>query len=209
MKKTTLFYFFMFCFILFNSCQTEDEITSKIAAENFVTAQEAGQIANAQFQNLDLTTKSSTSGQTILAVKDDFEDPTMYIINSKSGGFIIVSADNRTEPIIAFSETNNFSTDIKNAPIGISSWMQNQSEYIKEVGKKNFKQTLIMQKVWNKYKSSAVLFIDKKAKKNQEKQVLGKGRVPSYLDWISEGDCNQGDNLTTLTHHVAPLFSTS
>ncbi len=53
------------------------------------------------------------------------------------------------------------------------------------------------------------MFIDKKAKKNQEKQVLGKGRVPSYLDWISEGDCNQGDNLTTLTHHVAPLVSTT
>lgn len=136
MKKTILFYFILFCIVLFNSCQTEDEITSKIAAENFVTAQEAGQIANAQFQNLYLTTKSSTSGQTILAVKDDLEDPTMYIINSKSGGFIIVSADNRTEPIIAFSETNNFSTDIKNAPIGISSWMKNQSEYIKEVRKR-------------------------------------------------------------------------
>jgi hypothetical protein len=155
MKKTILFYFILFCFILFNSCQTDYEITSKIVAENFVTAQEAGQIASVQFQNLDLTSKSSTSGQTILAVKDDLEDPTMYIINNKSGGFVIVSADNRTEPIMAFSEINNFSTDLKNIPNGVSFWIENQSNNIKEIRKKNFKQTLIMQKVWNKYKSGS------------------------------------------------------
>jgi hypothetical protein len=183
-------------------------LTSKVVIQNFVTAQEAGQIANAQFQKINLTRKSSTTSQSVFPVKDDLDVPTMYIVNNEFGGFTIVSADNRTEPILAFSETNNFSTDLKKLPDGVSFWMKNQSEYIKEVRKENFKQTLIMQKVWNKYKKSAVLY-NNKGKKNQEKQVFGRGRVPTSQDWISEGDCNQGGYLTTLTHLIEPLTSTT
>jgi hypothetical protein len=202
-----LYYFIIPAFLLFASCQSDDDVTSKVVIENFVTAQEAGQIAKAQIQKSDLTRKSTSNSQTIYAVKDDLEDPTMYIINNKIGGFVIVSADNRTEPILAFSETNNFSTDLKKMPDGVSFWMKNQSEYIREVRKGHSKQTLVMQKVWNKYKNSAVQLLSKKSSNNQEKQVFGKGRVPSYLDWTSEGDCNQGDNSTILIHRVAPLTS--
>ena len=75
MKKL---YFFVFpTLLLFSSCQSDDDVTSKVVIENFVTAQEAAEIVKAQIQKSDLARKNTANSQTIYAVKDDLEDPTM------------------------------------------------------------------------------------------------------------------------------------
>lgn len=49
--------------------------------------------------------------------------PVSYIINYRGGGFIILSADDRMFPILAYSDKNIFPVDSKNYPGGVAIWL--------------------------------------------------------------------------------------
>jgi hypothetical protein len=48
----------------------------------------------------------------------------MYIINNPNNGFIIISADDRTDPILAFSENGSFPDEYIKLPSGIAEWIK-------------------------------------------------------------------------------------
>lgn len=71
----------------------------------------------------------------ILNVPDDNNITAYYIINYEEGGFVILAGDKRSEPILAFSETNNFDLDTEYYPSGLVSWLYSSKENIQKLRK--------------------------------------------------------------------------
>lgn len=64
----------------------------------------------------------------------DGENPSYYIINYKdNAGFVIIAADKRAIPVLAFSTESNFDLTQKELPGGLVEWMTNTNEYIKDI----------------------------------------------------------------------------
>ena len=54
---------------------------------------------------------------------------SLYIMNADGGGFVIVSGDDRTEPILGYSDKGEFRTD--NMPDNVRNWIEGYVEQIK------------------------------------------------------------------------------
>lgn len=50
-------------------------------------------------------------------------NPSFYVINYQSGGFVIISADKRVNPILAFSKTDTFDYNQAKNQNGIGFWL--------------------------------------------------------------------------------------
>jgi len=81
----------------------------------------------------------------------------LYVINYEDGGFLILPADNRVYPILAYSETNSFTTDETALPDGVNVWVQDIKKEIKQVKKENKKQSKEIKFFWDKYLSFSSL----------------------------------------------------
>ena len=57
----------------------------------------------------------------------------LYILNADGGGFVIVSGDDRTEPIIGYSDKGEFRLD--NMPDNVRKWLDSYVEQIKSIEK--------------------------------------------------------------------------
>lgn len=121
--------FIVAAFILF-SCEKNDFYTYG-DKQNYVSSEEAKEIA----ETINLTTesnlKSSGKWKKVLDVDIVFknQDPMYYIINySENAGFVILSADRRCMPVLAFSETGSFNKE--NAFGGLADWMERTVDYV-------------------------------------------------------------------------------
>ena len=56
-------------------------------------------------------------------------EPAFYVIGRKSGGFVIVSGNDNTRPVLAISETNAFQTD--RMPANVRWWMERMKAYVR------------------------------------------------------------------------------
>lgn len=72
---------------------------------------------------------------------------TFYIVNYQGGGFALISADDRTIPILAFSEKNEFPTD-KTYPTALKLWLDAVHKGIQYKKKFNVKQSDIAKAEW-------------------------------------------------------------
>lgn len=178
MKKVSKFkmqnWFFALFLLFVFSCskdnQNEVENSAIIQNENFVGLSVAKQIAgeikfesSSQTSN-SKTTKSSLSNvkkriETIEEVKNDQGNTVFYVINYVEGGYIILSSDNRTQPIIAFADENKFVLDKGidvSYPAALASWVTNAKKQISSIQKSTRKQTLLEKSVWNNVSDSFV-----------------------------------------------------
>ena len=57
------------------------------------------------------------------------EEESLYILNAVNGGFVIVSGDDRTAPILGYSDKGEFRTD--NMPENVRYWLESYVEQIK------------------------------------------------------------------------------
>lgn len=64
-----------------------------------------------------------TSIESINPINNENGESICYVINYKGGGFIIMSADNRIEPILAFSTTSTFELDITSLNSALIAWV--------------------------------------------------------------------------------------
>ncbi|MDE7355746.1 MAG: C10 family peptidase [Rikenellaceae bacterium] len=81
-----------------------------------------------------------------------------YIINYKGSGFLILAADNRVNPILAYSETNCFPVDSGSRPEGLVDWMNGTKEHIETVRAENREQSAEMQIAWSKAYTQNALY---------------------------------------------------
>lgn len=131
---------------LLYSCQQEEVVKStKIQqSKNFVQLDEVTAIATVLEYPITTTSDNAaarTNGVTsifkdienVLEIPDENGDPSFYIINYKDEGFIMLSADNRTNPIRAFSMDEKFPIEAGKLPNGLVGWLVETSEMIHQI----------------------------------------------------------------------------
>ena len=139
------------------SCSKDNELeNSNInTQENFVKLSQAKEIAGEIF----FETKSNSTAsrgitdefttravETIDEVKNEKGKTSFYIINYTEGGFILLSADNRTQPILGFSEVGKF--EVNAYPLGLKSWIKNAKKQITDIQDSNIKQSKNEKAAW-------------------------------------------------------------
>jgi uncharacterized lipoprotein NlpE involved in copper resistance len=169
--------------------------------ENFVDIHKATSIASiiqypltSSPNDLKLKEKGATSKfkkvEETLAIPDDVGNPAYYILNYKEDGFIMISADNRVNPVRAYSLTNKFPINTDSLPSGLLSWMMESSEMISQIRALNEEQSIDIKNLWDDC---------------EIQRFLGISRLGLDLDIPCEGD---GDCENQHTQ-VGPLLSTT
>ncbi len=95
---------------------------------------------------MNIPSTAITDNKTII---DDNDKKPLFHIMNMAKGFIIVSADLRTMPVLAYSEQSQFNTD--NMPFGVKDWFENAKSKLKDVKRLNVAADSIVVKEWRKY----------------------------------------------------------
>ncbi len=109
--------------------------------------------------------------------------PTMYLFKYEDGGFVIISADKRMSPVLAYSKFGDFVLNEEEMPPGLVDWIYSTDHSINSltvtVQSKIFSETL--EKIWRNYREREIL--------NLTSAVNGRSSTTVYI-----GDCNNGDS---------------
>ncbi len=137
-KKTMYFkVLFLFSILFLSSCENQEIKNNK----SDVSKEMAIQIAKVYFNKIKLSNSniSKITVDVLKTIKDvsvlktENQDNALYVINYNEGGFILISADNRISPVLAFSETDNFKSDLNELPPPVADWLQNEIDWVKYV----------------------------------------------------------------------------
>lgn len=172
-------HFFFFCTILIIvGCETtEDHLvggigTAEEQSESYISLTRAEIISeNIVFEDAETKQVLKKNISDISPIKDENENNLFYIINYVNGGYVILAADNRSIPILAYSESNSFNEDetvLKNKA-GISQWVKFAEKQILEIRQKKLKSTEEIDLAWKSFESQRKVYSsnDKNAK-NEE-----------------------------------------
>lgn len=168
------------------STQAVDSRQTNVSAE-FVSADEAKTIAAAvQFGSAETgatgsqaTTRSASLDKkavlNVTPVAETTGSTAFYVINYEGGGFMILSADKRVDPVLAYSETSTFPmNDPKGLPGGLVDWMTETKAYIQDVRMKNLPLTERMAAAWEPKAIQQIVCND------PEIPIPGKGFPPGH-----------------------------
>lgn len=156
MKNKYPFVFFLLFVItatLFTGCSKEIYEASKRLDNYTVNADQAITIAKQAFSSSNGLYKSSNPDVKIKNNKtflDKNSLPYFHIINLENESektFIIVSGDERTMPILAYSKSNFFDLDGK-LPYGVVDWLQSQEKYIDSIRGNHVEQLEAIKNQW-------------------------------------------------------------
>ena len=153
MKKLFLRVFFsMITVFLYASCQNE-EVGIESQDPNFVSQQDVLQLVS----QLQMPVESGLRGTTVYEQKhvnsivpvSGLNDNTAscYVVNYENGGFMVMSADNRIAPVLAFSESGELPLG-EELPDGLVEWLEETSLYVEEVKKSDLKQSGNVKDAW-------------------------------------------------------------
>jgi len=73
---------------------------------------------------------------------------SFYIINYNEGGFVLLSADKRAQPIIGFPENDNFLVDFESMPEGLQFWIDDTKKQITDIQNSDLKQSEKDKNAW-------------------------------------------------------------
>lgn len=144
-------------FLFFVSCSDEIESNLESFNEHFVPIELAQKLTD----NLEIAEShesNSRSNKTIKEIEsitpienEENGNTVYYIINFKSKGFIILSADDRVYPILGYSKVNNFPINEEKYPNGLVEWLFDSKEKIVNVRSKNEEQLSYIKHAWNRF----------------------------------------------------------
>jgi len=192
MKKISIVVIFILSISL--GCQKDATVVSQDAAyrdlsidSNLVSLDEAISISELQmFPKHSNSSRSSNVKKRLkssFSVSPDKSAASFYIFNYENGGFSIVSGDRRILPVLAFSDTNSFPTDLSEYPSGLVAWMEGYNRKIKEVREQKTEPTPIVKASWESFERTGAFpngRINGDPKPIQEPRCLGNGYV--FLD---------------------------
>ena len=160
LKQTKRFIFLFLLGTLLYSCSENEQFETKVEEqnnENFIELSQATEIG----EEIHFATKTSNNKskgnlntskkRTIKSVnqaKNNNGKTSYYIINYNEGGFILLSADNRTQPIIGYSKEGNFETDKNLYSLGLQFWTEDAKQQILEIQNSNIKQSAKEKIAW-------------------------------------------------------------
>ncbi len=155
-SRKFLYVSFFFIIFLFR-CKPVDEQVLKIKKGPFeVSLYDAIQVAS----KYDLTSNKSIDSKKARIVTntdvdkketivDENKTPLFHVLNYAKGGFIIISADLRTIPVLAFADKGSFET--KEIPDGVRQWFDESKDKIKVIKKDNKDADPVIVKAWKEY----------------------------------------------------------
>ena len=127
-----------------------------------------------------------------------------HILNYKEGGFVVISADNRIEPILAYSDTEKFELDLDAIPFGPRGWLDYVSESISEIRRTTNKTETELQNETSWEISSIQGLISNSDFTYKPKDLMSSDDCPDPKNdcWEDEDDC-----FNSVTE-VGPLLNT-
>lgn len=143
-------------FFLLNSCEYSFDLQKDDNKSFVVKADLAEKIANEldldKLAGLNLKTQAERNIETIDVVYSDNGDTDFYIINfEEDNGFVIISADKRIMPILAYSNKGKFITE--NIKGGVSVWLKDNKSYLKRIRKGEVIPEENVDDLWNTFGS--------------------------------------------------------
>jgi hypothetical protein len=87
-------------------------------------------------------------------ILDDMDKEPLFHVMNRAKGFIIVSADLRTMPVLAYSDESQF--DTKKMPFGVKDWFETAKSKIKDAKKSGARTDSVVIKEWRKYLSGTL-----------------------------------------------------
>ncbi len=148
-KKLIFGFALLTFFLTTSSCEKSYEAESSSTLEataqdndNFVELALAKDIGG----KISFTTKGSTlngkqtegSPKTVESVhelKNKSKKTAFYVINYNEGGWVLLSADKRTDPILGYSDENKFVIDEEHYPPSLQFWLNDAKKQIREYPK--------------------------------------------------------------------------
>lgn len=132
---------------------------SLLLADN-VTVEQAKSLATNFFKSSAQTRSTSTSPQIQLiwngedaSTRSTGTEPAFYVFNrTDQKGFIIVSGDDITMPVLGYSFKNEFKSE--EMPINLKDWLKSVREQINDARKRNVKPSAKTRQIWNNASSS-------------------------------------------------------
>jgi len=172
-------YFLSFIF-LFISCGKEDIDKTNDNNDFTVSKSEIENLLEKKQNSSSKKNKSSSKQiEKIVTLNDDAtKEPLIYVVNFQEKGFLIMAADKRVEPILAYSFDSKFDLD-QEIDQGLASWFESKISYIKYV-KRNIKEPL----------------------PEITKQWAGAARIPERFD----NPDNNCDFITQSNYNYGPLL---
>lgn len=156
-KQLLLIFYCLVLIFTFNSCSDGDlyeEPSELSSSEFFVTSLSAENIAN----NFKFQATESNSGKSnftfnksirdLQEVKNNSRKTLFYVVNYEEGGFLILSSDKRTQPILAVSENGDFILDESLYPEGLAFWMQDTKRQIELIRASDIEQSERNRLLW-------------------------------------------------------------
>lgn len=150
------FSIFLLTIVLF-SCQKEESVSQSPLQtqqlENFIDKAKATEIASefvfdVKAKNSNETNFLKKEVSEVSAIDDEEQNTVFYIINYKDGGFLILAADNRSIPVLAYSDTETFDMSAEYYPSGLVQWLTDTKEDIKYLRENNIEQNVEAKISW-------------------------------------------------------------
>lgn len=229
MRKQQINFFFAFLLIsiFFFSCkEVEDESTGTAQqTENYVNIEFASNIASNIEYPIEGCTSEMKNGKSkeyknienIMPIPDENGITVYYIINYKNNGFVIISADNRVNPILAFSSSGKFPLNESVYPNGVVEWLFDTKDYIKEIRLSNKRQTKQVAKAWDDFEIQRVIDPDDNDIPSSncvdEYETIGPilqttwGQGEGYNNLVPKTGCNTYGNGRAPTGCIATAMS--
>ncbi|MFK8105007.1 MAG: C10 family peptidase [Saprospiraceae bacterium] len=106
-------------------------------------------------------TEANKTVKSIDAIPDENAETAYYIINYESGGFLILAADRRSAPVLAYSDKSDFPLDQEVYSNGLVEWLFDTKEKIKAIKTLNGTQSDFVRVRWSALVSGTSLINDR------------------------------------------------
>ncbi|MDR1407695.1 MAG: C10 family peptidase [Tannerella sp.] len=167
------FIFILVSGLLLFGCNNLNEISevdtpAESGDVHFVTGATAQKIAlnfnvprkDSNLQTRSLSLAADKSIKNVLPYKDENAETVLHIINfDDDDGFVLVSADDRMEPVLAYSEEGYFDDDYDNMPYGLQLWLDECRETVQYLRENEEPQIDEITVLWNKLVEPASISI--------------------------------------------------
>ena len=120
-------------------------------------------------------------------------EPTYYIFNFSNGGFVIVSACEKTEPIIAYSTENNFDMQMRN-PV-LNEWMQGYEKAIVSAAVSTESVPINIRMEWQALKNGTPIFKNKSGESVEPLLTCNWNQDKYYNTCCPADDDTEGDAI--------------
>lgn len=114
---------------------------------NYSGTQNLINIANKKVASINKNKKKKKIGKS-LSVNPNNTYPSYYIIDYEGGGFMIVSADKRTNPILAHSDHGSVLNSNYNLPEGLIYWLKETNDYVNYIRDTEIEQSKSVKDKW-------------------------------------------------------------